>query len=133
MTKPKHLKLAAAVCLVLAVLVAYLLLVEIGLADDPNAISITPYIWLEYKYMKWSGTWFNYYVEGWWFEDGEYYHLGDWRKFMVTFEVYQTILEPWVDGNIARLCKLGIKQYDNFASSYFCWPSFQNFQPVIIR
>ena len=124
-----HTGKAAAIFLILAIVISCAILSESALAQEPDAIGITPFIWIEHKYMEWNSGWWEYHVNGWWFEDGDYYHVGDWRDFKINFDVYKNILEPWADGNIARVCKLGFKDNDNFASSFFCWPSFQSFLP----
>jgi hypothetical protein len=128
----KHTGKIAIICFLLAFIFLYMLLSVNGLAqEEPEALGITPYIWIEHKFYEWDGKLVSYYVGGWWFEDGDYYHVGDWRDFKVNKYIYSNILRPWADGNIARICKLGFKDYDNFASEFFCWPSFQSFLPFI--
>ena len=109
-------------------LILIALLTVNGLAQN----SFTPFIWLENKYCVWDYDYCQYYVEGWWFEETYYSHVGEWRKFRVSQDVYRSILEPWADGNIARIC---ILETDRQATvvDYFCWPSFQSFLPVNLR
>ena len=123
---PKHTGKLAVICFTLMFIVLYALLTVNGLAQN----SFTPYIWLESKHVEWNGRWYDYYVEGWWFEETRYSHMGDWREFQTTFSVYSTILEPWVDGNTARICILEVNR-QAIVVDYFCWPSFQSFLPYV--
>ena len=116
MTKYNRL-MAALICFALAALILLYLLDALVLAqEDPDAIGLTPLIWLENKYMVWKGAEWSYYVRGWWFEDGDYYHVGDERVFAVTREVYweQVLIRDSEGRMTKRLCKLGIIDYDNF-------------------
>ena len=137
MTKPKHLNLAAAVCLILAVLVVYLLLVEIGLADNPNGISVTPPIWLESKFMKWDENegWWDYFVSGWWFtEDTEngYWHVGQYRTFEVSKDVAINVLVLDGEGRMTnRLCRLGFIDRSTIAERVTCVNGTQAFLALV--
>lgn len=128
----KHSLKISAICFLLAFIFLYMLLSINGLAqEEPEALGITPFMWLESKYRVWDHDFYQHYVYGWYFEEGDYWDLGKYREFRVNKYVYGGILEPWVDGSIARICKLGFKDNDNFASVYFCWPSFQSLLPFI--
>ena len=112
----------------IAVVMFWQLLSMNGLTQN----SFTPFIWLEKKYCVWDYDYCQYYVEGWWFEETEYSHVGDEREFRVSSAVYSSILEPWADGSIARICILETNRQATVVK-YSCWPSFQSFLPVNIK
>lgn len=138
MTKPKHLLLVSGVCFVFTAVAFFVLLDVNGLAqEDTAAISITPPIWLESKFVKWDENehWYDYFVEGWWFTEDEengYWHVGQWRTFEVTADVADSVLVLDAQGRMTqRLCRLGFIDRSTIAELVTCVNGTQAFLPVV--
>ena len=100
---------------------------------DANAQTGTPPMWLTSKHYVWhGGADFRYYVTGYWWTDGEYWHKGDVRTFETTFDVFSSILVPNYRGYIDnRICILLLSTpYKNIVDGYQCNPSFEQFLPI---
>lgn len=113
---------AAAVCFIFLVMLI-----------NVNAQTGTPPLWLTHKYFKWSDGLLEYYVTGYWWTDGPYWHKGDVRTFRMTYDVYSSILAPNYWGKITnRLCILIMSEpYRNIVDGYQCNPSYEQFLPTI--
>jgi hypothetical protein len=114
-----------------------LLVAPVAAQEDPDAISITPPIWLEMKYMKWDDNeqWWDYYVSGWWFTEDEengYWHVGQWRTFEVSPEVAGQVLVLDSEGRfLQRLCRLGFIDYSSIATAWTCVNGTQGLLPFV--
>ena len=125
---------AALISFALAIVVLLLLMGDEGLADGPDGISITPPIWLESKFMKWDENegWWDYFVYGWWFTDGDYWHVGQYRTFEVSRDVAINVLILDGEGRMTRrLCRLGFIDGSTIAAVYTCVNGTQAFLALV--
>lgn len=121
----KLLKLALFFFVIAGVLVVLLI--------NANAQTGTPPLWLTHKYFRWSDGLLEYYVTGYWWTDGPYWHKGDVRTFQVNFDVFSTILTPNYRGYISdRICIITYSTpYTRAADGYQCNPSFEQLLPIV--
>ena len=137
MIKPKHELAVGLFLFLIAALIGWHLMSELGLAqDEPDVISVTPPLWLESKAMKWDGAQYEYLVFGWWFTDNEYpgHHVGDWRTFPVTRDVFWNVLTRDPQDRVTqRLCKLGFVDGKRVASLSTCVNGTQYFLPLTME
>ena len=116
---------AALLCFAVAGFFLFLLI-------DANAQTGTPPLWLTSKHYVWhGGADFRYYVTGYWWTDGEYWHKGDIRTFEVEFVVFNNVLVPNYRGYIDdHICILVQSNPYRIFDGYECYPSFEQFLPI---
>ena len=99
---------------------------------DANSQTGTPPLWLTSKHYVWQGgAEFKYYVTGYWWTDGPYWHKGDIRTFEVEFVVYNSVLVPNYRGYIDdHICILIQSEPYGIVNGYICYPSFEQLLPI---
>ena len=104
----------------------------------PEGISITPPIWVEYKFSKFDGEEWHYYVYGFWATSGPYWRAGTPVQFQVVHDLYYyEILIPKPNGRMGRnYCKLGFiddEPRDIIADAAACIDGHRVYLPIGTR
>lgn len=121
--------------LLAVVFIGWLLLKNVGLAQsEPEAIRITPWMWLESKWFETPAGETEYWTEGWTFEEGGYWMLGSWHKLRVNQAVYNQILHEDRSGVVhRRICRFAYADGEPAAVASTCKTHFQQFIPLAIN
>ena len=124
-------QLMLAVCLTVVVVALLLLMGGEGLADTAG-IYFPPLFWVEQKGIRYYPDGHQEYaVYGWWFEESPHTFPSEPGVVDVTYDVYEMMLRPWVNGLPANLCQFEFKDGEPAASKYFCYQGSQVFLPVV--